>query len=475
MVIKVIHLKLRHIVLLLSMALLISCSKNESQLEQIKQRGELNVLTRYSPTSYYKRGDDYAGLEYELADLFSQHLDVSLNVIIPNNLSNMLHQLERGHADLAAAGLTITPERQEILRFGPVYQEVTQQLIYRRGQRRPKNIPALANHLTEVVADSSHVEQLKQLQLDVPSLQWRENNQLDSGQLLELVQLEMIDYTVADSNEVAAQRNFFPELRVAFNISDHQPLAWALKRSKDNSLYDELQLFFESITESGQLDRLIEKYYGHIRRFDYVDTRAIYRKIITQLPTYRPLFEQVAAQFDMDWRLLAAIAYQESHWDPAAVSHTGVKGIMMITKATAKQMNIQDREDPKQSVYAGAAYLNSLMKRLPESIPEPDRTWIALAAYNVGLGHVEDARVITQKNGQDPDFWPDIKQHLPLLSKKKWYDKTRYGYARGNEPVRYIENIRRYYDILLYDISEDNQSSQLDEPDAEFVFPPSAL
>ncbi|MCL4148493.1 UNVERIFIED_CONTAM: hypothetical protein GTU68_027470 [Idotea baltica] len=387
----------------------------------------------------------------------------------------MLHQLETNHADLAAAGLTITPEREKILRFGPVYQEVTQQLIYRRGQRRPKNIPALADHLIEIVADSSHAEQLKQLQVDVPALQWRENQQLDSSQLLELVQLEMIDYTIADSNEVAAQQNFFPELRVAFDLSDPEPLAWALKQSKDNSLYDEVNLFFEALSSSGELDRLIEKYYGHIRRFDYVDTRAIYRKIITQLPTYQPLFEKIADQFEMDWRLLAAIAYQESHWDPAAVSHTGVKGIMMITRATAKQMKIKDREDPKQSIYAGAAYLNSLKKRLPDSIPEPDKTWIALAAYNIGLGHVEDARVITQSNGLNPDLWPDIKQHLPLLSKKKWYEKTRYGYARGNEPVRYIENIRRYYDILLYDVTDDRQSVELKEGYVEPAFSPSAL
>jgi membrane-bound lytic murein transglycosylase F len=465
-------LKFRFIILLLSFSLLAACSKTESQLEQIKQRGELNVLSRYSPTSYYKKGDDFAGLEYDLAKLFAQQLGVKLNIIVPDNLSNMLHLLEQGHADIAAAGLTITSEREKLLHFGPVYQEVTQQLIYRRGNRRPKNIPALAGSLLEVVADSSHVEQLKQHQIDIPALQWVENKKLDSSHLLELVQLEVIDFTVGDSNEVAAQQNFFPELRVAFDISDPQPLAWALALSEDTSLYDEVEQFFGIVSASGELDSLMEKYYGHIRRFDYVDTRALYRKIITALPTYKPLSKKIAAEFELDWRLLAAIAYQESHWNPKAISHTGVKGLMMITNGTAKQMQIDDREDPKQSILAGAGYLIFLKGRLPERIHEPDKTWIALAAYNVGLGHIEDARIITQQKGQNPDSWPDIKQNLPLLSKKKWYSKTRHGYARGNEPVRYIENIRRYYDILTYDIDNSSQQNTSEEPQHRRELPP---
>ena len=469
-------MKFRFTLLLISLLLLNACSQpSPSQLDQIKQRGELNVLSRYSHTSYYKKGEHYAGLEYDLAQLFAQQLGVKLNIIIPDNLSNMLHLLERRHADIAAAGLTVTPEREKFLIFGPVYQEVTQQLIYRQGNRRPKNLPALSGSLFEVVADSSHVEQLKQHQLEAPSLQWDENKQLDSSHLLELVQLEMIDYTIADSNEIAAQQNFFPELRVAFNISDPQPLAWAMNRTEDNSLYDAVDDFFEELATSGKLDRLNEKYYGHIRRFDYVDTRALYRKIITELPRYQRLFQQAANKFNLDWRLLAAISYQESHWNPKAISHTGVKGLMMITNATAKQMKIDDRTDPKQSIFAGAGYLNSIKARLPDRINEPDKTWIALAAYNIGLGHIEDARILTQQNGQNPDVWPDIKKNLPLLSKKKWYSKTRHGYARGNEPVRYIENIRRYHDILLYDDISENELNQQNKTNMHQGQSPSAL
>ena len=279
---------------------------------------------------------------------------------------------------------------------------------------------------------------------------YTENNELDSSGLLELVQLEMIDYTIADSNEIAANRPLFPELRVAFNISDPQPLAWAMPLAEDGSLYNEMALFFDEIEESGELDRLIEKYYGHIRRFDYIDTRAIHRRMLTHLPKYQAMFEQAGEKNGFDWRLLAAISYQESHWDREAISSTGVKGLMMLTLATAKQMKITDRKDPEQSISAGAAYLASIQQRLPKNISEDeDRLWMALASYNIGLGHLEDARVLTQKDGKNPNLWTDVRQYLPLLSKKKWYEQTRYGYARGGEPVRYIENIRRYYDILL--------------------------
>ena len=458
--------------LLASLSLLIACSEAQPHLEEIRERGELRVLSRYGPTSYYVKGDSLAGFEYELAQRFAEHLNVRLKIIVPDNLGDMLTMIEQGKADIAAAGLTITPARQELIRFGPVYQEVTQQLVYRNGTKKPKNLTALTDGQLEVVANSSHVEELVSQQQEIPELDWTENDELDSSGLLELVDLQMIDYTIADSNEIAANQALFPELRVAFNVSEPQPLAWAMPRADDGTLYNEVATFYEQIEESGFLDRLIEKYYGHIRRFDYVDTRAVHRRKLTHLPKYQALFEQAAAEYNFDWRLLAATSYQESHWDPKAVSSTGVKGLMMLTQATAKQMKIKDRTDPAQSIHAGAKYLAYLRDNLPERIVEPDRTWIALAAYNVGLGHVEDARVITEQNGKSPDLWPDIKQYLPLLSKKKWYEKTRYGYARGGEPVRYVENIRRYYDILLHSQQNANSESVINKDEQA---PPAAL
>jgi membrane-bound lytic murein transglycosylase F len=152
----------------------------------------------------------------------------------------------------------------------------------------------------------------------------------------------------------------------------------------------------------------------------------------------------------MDWRLLAAIGYQESHWNPDASSYTGVRGVMMLTRRTANQLGVSDRLNPEQSIEGGARYFLRLRGRIPNQIREPDRSWMALAAYNLGMGHLEDARVLTKKQGGDPDRWEDISQRLELLSQQQWHQQTRYGYARGFEAKQYVENIRSYYEILIW-------------------------
>ncbi|MDT8310885.1 MAG: membrane-bound lytic murein transglycosylase MltF [Methylophaga sp.] len=461
-------LKTRLVLLLLLIILagLAGCNDARTHLEQIQERGELRVVSRQGLTSYYQKSpQERAGFEYELAQQFADQLNVDLKIIIPESIGNMLLMLEQGEADIAAAGLTVTPERQQKMRFGPVYHEVTQQLIYRNGAKRPRNIAQLGNGQLEVLADSSHVEQLQTLKKEVPKLSWVANDDIDSTGLLELLQLELIDYTIVDSNEMSANQALYPELRVAFDISDPQPLAWGLKKGPDVSLYREVIHFFDAIEENGFLDRLIERYYGHIRRFDYVDSRAINRRILTHLPAYQDWFMQAGEQYGFDWRLLAAIAYQESHWNPQAVSSTGVKGLMMLTSATAEEMGVEDRQDPSESIMAGAAYLDLMRDRLPERIQEPDRTWMALAAYNIGMGHLEDGRILTETNDGNPDRWTDVRKNLPLLTQKKWFETTRHGYARGNEPVRYVANIRRYYDIML-------QHSTVNPPEITPIEPP---
>jgi membrane-bound lytic murein transglycosylase F len=265
---------------------------------------------------------------------------------------------------------------------------------------------------------------------------------------------QTIDYTIADSNELGINQRFYPELRVAMDISEPQPLAWAFPIYEDTSLYDEAVDFFEEITESGKLRQLIDRHYGHVERLDYVGTRRYMRHIEERLPEFRPLFQAAAEATDQDWRLLAAMGYQESHWDPGARSPTGVRGIMMLTLNTMRQLGLDNRLDPEQSIMGGARYIRQIKDRLPERINEPDRTWLALAAYNVGMGHLEDARILTARNGGNPDKWVSVKRYLPLLSQKKWYEKTRYGFARGHEPVQYVENIRSYFDILVWQTME---------------------
>ena len=449
---------------------LVACGKPATELEQVQAHNELIVITRNSPTTYYEGPDGPVGFEYELAKRFSEYIGVELRVVVPANFSDILPLTALGDANLAAAGLTVTKKRQEKVRFGPVYQKITPQLVYRSGSTRPKTFADL-NGILEVVAGSSHEEQLEELKKDYPDLSWQTNDELDSDELLILVWQQLIEYTIADSNELSVNRHFYPELKPAFDISPPEPLAWAFPISEDDSLFNAAKTFFSHITEDGTLERVIDRYYGHIGEFDYVGTRRYQAHIEQRLPQYKDLFIKAATEIGMDWRLLAAIGYQESHWDPDAVSPTGVRGIMMLTQAAAKDMDIKDRKDPAQSIEGGARYLAKMLQRIPERVPEPDRTWLALAAYNVGLGHLEDARILTQKNKGDFDRWVDVKENLPLLSKKKWFQQTRYGYARGLEPVRYVDNIRTYYDILVWLTDQDSAEETAVQPPPQFDSP----
>ncbi|MGB5680190.1 MAG: membrane-bound lytic murein transglycosylase MltF [Gammaproteobacteria bacterium] len=422
-----------------------------SLLERVKQDGELVVYTRNSPTTYYEGPDAPAGLEYDMAKMFADELGVKLTMIIPETLGDIMEGVRDGTAHFAAAGLTVTEERKKHFRFGPAYQEVTEQLVYHADHPKPKNLSSLGDGILEVVAGSSHEERLKYLKNVIRDLSWRSVSDQESEDLMQLVADEFIDYTIADSNEIALNKPFFLRLRVAFDISEPQPLAWLFPKDKDNSLYKEAVKFFKKIKENGELTRMIERAYGHVDNLNYVGTIVFRRHIAQRLPTYESMFRKYAREYGLDWRLLVAIGYQESLLNADAQSPSGVRGLMMLTRKTSKDLGVENRLDPESSIKGGARYFAQLHTRIPKEIREPDKTWMALAAYNVGFYHVMDARIITEKRGLDPDKWIDVKTSLPLLAQRKWYKDTKFGYARGWEPVRYVENIRSYYDILRRD------------------------
>ncbi len=426
------------------------CSIPEPLLEQIRQKGELVVLTRNSATTYYEDRDGMAGFEHDLVQMFARELGVKVRFIVPKRFDHTLPMLMQEEAHIAAAGLTVTPNRKTMVRFGPSYQKITQQLVYKQGNRRPKTLEETIGSIFEVVAGSSHEEELLRQQEKIPRLDWVANGELGSEELINLVWEQVLDYTVADSNEMSVNLRFYPELGVAFDLTQPEDLAWAFPHSEDSSLYDAARNFFHRAKLSGKLDRLMERYYGKTVNIGFVGTNTFKFHTQNRLPQYTKLFKQAAEATQYDWRLIAAMGYQESHWDPKAVSPTGVRGIMMLTRNTAKEVGVEDREDPEQSIMGGARYLRKIAGRLPKRISGEDRLWLSLAAYNIGFGHLEDARIITQRKGGNPDKWEDVQNFLPLLSQEKYHAKTKHGYARGREPVTYVENIRTYYNLLSW-------------------------
>jgi membrane-bound lytic murein transglycosylase MltF len=448
---------------LLVAALLSGCEQPTTRLEQMRDQGTVRMVTRNTPTTFYQDRHGNTGLEYELSKRFADSLELELDVQTIDTLDELYGQIASPTGpQIGAAGITVNPQRTDQVRFSTPYMEVTAQVVYRRGDSQPRSIEDLYGKRIMVLKGSTLADQLRDLQIEHPQLVFEESDRVEVVDLLRLVNDDEIDHAVVYSNELVVNQAFYPAVRVGFDLSDPQPMAWALPPGEDDSLQQAVDVFFASIRADGTLDQLIERFYGHADVLDYVGARGFARHMQQRLPRYENLFRQAGDQYGLDWRLLAAMGYQESLWDPDAVSFTGVRGIMMLTLPTAKFVGVTNRIDPKQSIFGGARYLIWVRDQLPEDIPEPDRTWFAMAAYNVGIGHLDDARNLTRSNGRDPNRWIDVKDHLPLLSKKEWYSKTRYGYARGAEPVHYVQNIRRYHEILQWVTQPQAEMAQAD-------------
>ena len=418
------------------LCMLVGCDAQDS-FDKIQSEGELVVVSRNSPTTYYLDKNGPTGFEYALTGLLAEEMGVALRIKTAFNLYDLFTQLSDKDADIAAAGLTLTQGRAAHYPHSIAYNQLTPQVVYVAGNFRPRSVSDLTTMDIVVLAESSHVDTLHTLQKnEAADLTWEEIDEADTMHLLELLKLGQADVAIVDSNEFAVQQSLYPRQKVAFDLYEEQDMVWYLAPDTDNThLITFINNFLERLNNDGTMARLREEHFGH--------TDGVSR--------------QIAKEYQMDWHLLAAMAYQESRWDPNATSPTGVRGMMMLTKPTAKELGVENRLDVTQSLRGGARYLKDLKRRLPKRLKEPDRTWMALAAYNIGLGHLEDARVLTERQGGDPDLWRDVMQKLPLLQESKYYKKTRYGYARGKEAVTLVQNIRHYYSILVWQDIPSNQ------------------
>jgi membrane-bound lytic murein transglycosylase F len=425
--------------------LLGTCAPRPGVLEQVRTLGELRVATRNHPTAYYLGASGPEGLEYQLASRFAAALGVPARFIPLDSPTAVLAAVASGRAHVGAAGLAITPEWTRTVAFSRPYQQQKLHLIHRRDQPRPPAPDQLGARSLAVVAGSAHAAALGTVARATPQLQFHTVPGVDTLDLLDRVWNGELDTTVADTNEFSLTRNYHPELRIAFNLPGDEQLAWALPAG-DAELKARVDAFLLSILVD--MPALIARYYAPSDRFDYDTARSLVRHVQDRLPALQGYFQATAHEFGEDWRVLAAIGYQESKWDPDAISPTGVRGLMMLTAETASALGVADRADAAQSIRGGALYLQQMRDTIPERVPEPDRTWLALAAYNIGYGHLEDARVLTQSLGKDPDSWQDVRAALPLLAQERWYTQLKRGYARGWEAARFVDHIRGYLDVL---------------------------
>ncbi|MCO8162258.1 membrane-bound lytic murein transglycosylase MltF [Pseudomonas sp. 21LCFQ02] len=440
-----------------------ACVDKPNTLERVKEDGVLRVITRNSPATYFQDRNGETGFEYELVKHFADDLGVKLQIETADSLDELFDQMSKpGGPVLAAAGLIETPNRKQQARFSHPYLEVTPQVVYRNGQSRPTDPADLVGKRIMVLKGSSHAEQLAEIKKQFPALDYEESDAVEVVDLLRMVDEGQIDLTLVDSNELAMNQVYFSNVRVAFDLGETRKQRWVVGPGEDNSLLNEINAYLVKSEKNGTLQRLKDRYYGHVDVLGYVGAYTFAQHLQERLPKYEKFFKTSAKKEEVDWRLLAAIGYQESLWQPTVTSKTGVRGLMMLTQNTAQAMGVSNRLDARQSIQGGAKYFALVKEQLSE-VPEPDRTWLALAAYNVGSGHLEDARKLAVNEGLNPNRWLDVKKMLPRLSQKKWYSKTRYGYARGGEPVHFVANIRRYYDILTWVTQPQLEGNQVTE------------
>lgn len=442
--------------------LLTACSKEQvesvivfgkvQRTPTVQHPQEVVVVTYSGSDTYYLNADNqYTGLEHDLAQLFSSKYapEYKVKFLVVDHISEVLPALAQGKADVAAAALPVSTLKAQQFLTAPAYYETQPLLVYNKSlNEKPAKLHLPSEKKLAVSKDAGLKDDLNILSVKNPKLTWFEDQNNNPETLLTEVANGHLDYTVANSHLVNLMQNFYPELQEAFPIGKSEKIAWALGNNIDARLQKKIDQFFVSIKRDGQLRNLLDRHYGHTERLAENDITHFLTLAETELPKYKHLFKKAAAETGLNWRLLAALSYRESHWDANNTSPTNVRGLMMLTENTAEAMGVTDRLDPTQSIPAGAKYILKLKSLFPKTVPDQDRTYFALAAYNIGFSHVQDARTLAKRLKLNPDSWSDIKRTLVLLSDPNYYNTVKNGYASGGAPVILVETVRSYQNIL---------------------------
>ena len=443
--------------------MLAGCGSFDKPVSPFGMSNELVIITVEHADNFYKNPDgSYSGLTFDLVNEFAYELGLEPRFVVMQQSAAALSALakQQGHV---AVGLDAPDKQWSRFRLGPVYKHTHHQVAFNTQNFEPQDLQQLVGKNIEVSIGATHERQLEKLKQTMPDLVWSAVD-LPSDQLLAKLANGEIDYMLANALQIKRAKHFYTNIDGALEL-EAASSQWIFPQFVEPALINEARAFFARIQEDGTLRQLLDSYNGHLHQLKTGDIHFFQEKIRTRLPDFRKYFLQAEKLTNIDWRLIAALAYQESHWNPKAKSSTGVRGMMMLTLDTAKRMKVKNRLDAQQSILAGAQYLQLLKDKLPDSVVEPDRTWIALAAYNQGYGHIIDARTLAQRFDLNPDLWIDLKKTLPLLSKREYFDTIKHGKTRGGEAVTLTKSVRAYYDILKKHHTSDIQNNSEPEPE----------
>lgn len=431
------------------------------QWQRIINKGYLNYGTRISLLAYFDDGASEIGVEYQLLQQFCEQNDLQLQVLVYPNNSEMFSALELGRIDVAGGHLTITEKRQQRFNFSRPFAHSSIKVVTWSKWKNIKSLADLKHAKGAIVADSSYQEFIQQQDIQFEHLS--DDNQKNLFELIGMVSKKQLDFTLADSEIIEIYDKFFPNLLFPLQLTEPTGIAFALNRTDSHRLKQRLDLMLEKTQVDGRLQQFREQIIQQIPKLKTTQTIAFLTYLYTRWSNLRTLFKQTAAQHDFNFLLLAAISYQESHWNSKAVSPTGVRGLMMLTQRTAKEVGISDRNDPQQSLIGGIRYFKKLYAKFPERISPQDRIAFALASYNMGYRHLEDARILTQRNHKDPDLWTAVEPFLRQLNQPKIGKTLKWGVADGETAANYVNNIFTYWQMLRWKERKTAAATQIDE------------
>ncbi len=439
-------------------------------LDEIKEDGTLRVLVSYSSTSYFIYRGKPMGFEYELLERLAKELDLELELIVVNNLDHVFDDINSGKADMIAHGLTITADRKEKVDFTK-YLYLTSQVLV---QKKPDNWRSIswANLQRQIIHDaidligdtvsvrenSSYVKRLKNLSRELGGTIYIDtlSGTISTEEIIKKVADGEIKYTVADKNIAKVSAVYYPILDIEVPLSLSQRIAWAVSKNSPELL--------EAINDWLEKEKKEAPYYVIYNRY-FKNERDFKRRIRSefmslngnQISKYDDIIKKHSANLAWDWRLVAAIIYQESRFDAKAKSWAGAQGLMQIMPRTAKSLAIKNQHVPEQSVKGGTMYLKQIYDRFEEIADSTQRIKFTMAAYNCGYSHVQDARLLAEQENLNPNIWDEnVEEMLMALSYPKNYNKpgVKFGYVRGIEPVTYVQQIFERFEHYINFIEE---------------------
>ncbi len=428
-------------------------SQAKNQWQKIKENNTVRFVLRNNLSSYYIWRGELLGFNYELAKQFAKEHKLRYEIIVaPDNVS-MLDYLLEDKADIALGYLTPTQQRrQKGIDFSRPYHYASELVIAQESVDDIKSPNDLAGQTIHVRPSSSYWETAQQLQKTVNGLKLKAVAEtIETETIIENIAKGVYDLTIADSHIVDMELTFRDDIQSLMSLGEPKPQSWAVKKGHEK-LLTQSNKFIKKHYRGLFYNVIYNKYFKNKRRLDKHYTDYSDQKSTGTLSPYDTTVKKYANQYNFDWRLMIAQMHQESRFNPKAKSMAGAKGLFQVMPRTAKELGIEDLNNPKLGIQAGIRYMDWVRERMQKHTIQADQLlWFTLACYNAGTGHVRDAMRLAKQKGWRDDIWFDnVEKAMLLLSQRKYAAKARYGYVRGKEPVNYVRAIKQRYETYQH-------------------------